>query len=488
MPSASSTGPAGRSLPARILAGLLAVLVVVLVGTGIAALLLAREQLSDDLDEELVQTAQRFDAVAAPGEPAPPGGSAGTGTTVLRVGLRDGKIVTQANGAPLNHVVDERTHKDTTLDPAQVELLMSARPGPVPKRVDLGKNVGEYVVVADTDAADVVQITGLPTAPVERTVAGLARTLALGTVLGLLAAGLGGYPLLRRNLAALERVAATARAVSGLRLDSGDVALAPRVPDEDTDRPTEVAEVGRALNTLLDHVEEALRARQESERRVRQFVADVSHELRTPLASIRGYAELSRREHEPVPATVVRALERVESEAVRMSALVEDLLLLARLDEGRPLAREEVDLSVLAIDAVGDAHAAGPDHTWLLELPDLPVTVRGDPARLHQVLANLLGNARIHTPAGTTVRTVLRLTADDIELTVADDGPGIPDALQHSVFERFIRGDEARGRDEGSTGLGLSIVEAVVRAHGGRVTLASRAGATAFTVHLPSPP
>ena len=228
----------------------------------------------------------------------------------------------------------------------------------------------------------------------------------------------------------------------------------------------------------------ALEARQRSESRVRQFVADASHELRTPLASIRGYAELSRRESEPVPTSVRHALGRVESEALRMQGLVEDLLLLARLDAGRALEREPVDLTMIAMTAVGDIHAAAPEHRWRLDLPDEPVEVVGDEGRLRQVLVNLLANARTHTPSGTTVTTSLRREDGEVVLVVTDDGPGVPDELQPEVFERFTRGDDARNRAGGSTGLGLSIVDSVVRAHGGRIELASRPGQTSFAVHL----
>ena len=248
--------------------------------------------------------------------------------------------------------------------------------------------------------------------------------------------------------------AATARQVSGLQLHSGAVSLGVRVPPADADGRTEVGQVGLALNTMLDDVESALTARQESEMRVRQFVADASHELRTPLASIRGYAELTQRETEPVPSTVTHAIGRVESEALRMQGLVEDLLLLARLDSGRPLEREPVDLSLLAMNAVSDAHAASPDHAWELDLPDEPVEVPGDRARLHQILANLLANARTHTPAGTRVVTRLRSEGALVRVSVSDDGPGIPLALQSTVFERFTRGEESRSRAKGSTGLG----------------------------------
>lgn len=220
--------------------------------------------------------------------------------------------------------------------------------------------------------------------------------------------------------------------------------------------------------------------------RVRQFVADASHELRTPLASIRGYAELSRRERDPVPPSVTHAIGRVESEALRMQGLVEDLLLLARLDAGRPLDHDPVDLTLLAMDAVSDARAASPEHKWELNLPDEPVEVPGDRARLHQVIANLLANARTHTPAGTRVVTALRREGDTVLLSVTDNGHGIPEALQRTVFERFVRGDEARTRTSGSTGLGLSIVSAVAGAHGGRVGLRSKPGETTFVVELPA--
>lgn len=187
------------------------------------------------------------------------------------------------------------------------------------------------------------------------------------------------------------------------------------------------------------------------------------------------------------------ALGRIESESLRMQGLVEDLLLLARLDAGRPLAQEPVDLTLLALDAVSDARAASPGHLWGLDLPEEPVEVLGDQARLHQVLGNLLTNARNHTPPGTRVTTRLRpgsetdpSRTDLVTLSVTDNGPGIPEALQESVFQRFTRGDESRARTSGSTGLGLSIVAAVTQAHRGRVGLHSRPGETVFVVELPA--
>jgi two-component system OmpR family sensor kinase len=257
-----------------------------------------------------------------------------------------------------------------------------------------------------------------------------------------------------------------------------------RVPERDTDTRTEIGQVGSAVNQMLGHVSKALVARQASEMRVRQFVADASHELRTPLAAIRGYAELARREEDDTEG-VAHALRRVESESARMTTLVDDLLLLARLDSGRPLSQEEVDLTLVVVDAVSDAQVAGPTHRWQLDLPEEPVTTTGDPARLHQVLANLLANARTHTPAGTTVWCGLRTEADRSVVTVTDNGPGIPAALQPEIFNRFVRGDSSRSRAAGSTGLGLAIVAAVVAAHHGTVSVESRPGMTTFTVYLP---
>jgi len=187
-----------------------------------------------------------------------------------------------------------------------------------------------------------------------------------------------------------------------------------------------------------------------------------------------------------VPPRVTHAIGRVESEAMRMTALVDDLLLLARLDAGRPLDHETVDLTEMVVNAVSDAHAAAPDHVWQLDLPDEPVVIQGDPARLHQLVANLLGNARTHTAPGTVVRTSIVREPDQVRLTVRDNGPGVPKELQPDVFQRFARGDTSRNRAAGSTGLGLSIVAAVAQAHGGSVSLDSVPGDTTFSVTLPA--
>ena len=217
----------------------------------------------------------------------------------------------------------------------------------------------------------------------------------------LVLAGVLGTVWVRLSLRPLRRVAATASRVAELPLESGEVAMPRGVPD--TDPGTETGQLGLAFNRMLGHVETALRRRAASEARLRRFAADASHELRTPLAAIRGYAELGLLHPGDSPETVTHALGRVLSESTRMSVLVDDLLLLARLDAGRPLNTDPVDMTRLAIEATSDARVARPDHRWVLELPDDPVQVRGDEHRLHQVLANLLSNAGRHTPEGTTV-------------------------------------------------------------------------------------
>jgi two-component system OmpR family sensor kinase len=493
--------PSRWTLRTKLLASVLALFTVVMLATSALTVLETRRYLETQLAQDLQgATGRELDRPANANGMANrnananrsaripqgrgPVGAPGGGD-VLVLGLEpDGTVATDAAGTEVNAVVND-LGADDALDADQVATLRDA-PIDGPQRVDVGGDVGSYLVTTQMMPDGSRLVIGVSTEPVDELLAKLLAVVAGGTVVGLVLVGVGGTMVIRRSLAPLDRVAATARRVSGLKLDSGQVALAERVPAEDADERTEVGQVGLALNTMLDNVESALHARQESETQVRQFVADASHELRTPLASIRGYAELTRRETDPVPPTVTHAIGRVESEALRMQELVEDLLLLARLDSGRPLDRDQVDLSLLAVNAVSDAHAAAPDHAWELDLPEEPVEVPGDQARLHQILANLLANARTHTPSGTTVVTRVRPEGSMVRVSVSDNGPGVPDTLQPTVFERFTRGDDSRNRANGSTGLGLSIVAAVGQAHGGRVEVSSRPGATTFSVLLPA--
>ena len=357
-------------------------------------------------------------------------------------------------------------------------------------------------------------VTGLPLTTVNEQLEHVENTehVLFAVALGL--AVILGAALVQFSLRPLRRVAATATKVTELPLDSGEVTLPAGVPD--TDPRTEVGQVGAAFNRMLFHVERALGRRAASEARLRRFAADASHELRTPLSAIRGYAELALRHRGPVPQDVTHALTRVQSESARMSVLVDDLLLLARLDAGRPLDREPVDLSRLAIDVTSDARVARREHHWRLDLPSDPILVRGDEHRLHQVLANLMSNAGKHTPPGSTVSVALHVQASPgidaqgapdggpeidrvergarpavprVELSITDDGPGIPPELLPELFERFTRADTSRARDLDaagkSTGLGLAIVDAVVAAHGGSITVTSRPGQTRFAIYLP---
>ncbi|KUO08742.1 sensor histidine kinase [Streptomyces sp. DSM 15324] len=373
---------------------------------------------------------------------------------------------------------------DKPLTDAQIRVLNSVSQDGAMHTVDL-PGLGSYrVKYASNDTSG--YYVAIPTADFDNTINTLIIVEISLTVAGLLAAGLAGTVMVNVATRPLRKVAATATRVSELPLHTGEVNLNERVPESETDPHTEVGQVGAALNRMLNHVHGALHARQESEMRVRRFVADASHELRTPLASIRGYAELTRRGREEVGPDTKHALGRIESEAGRMTLLVEDLLLLARLDAGRPLQFEHTDLVPLVIDTVSDARVAGRDHVWRLELPDEPALVSADSARLQQVLVNLLANARTHTPPGTTVTARVQRRGPWLCVDVQDNGQGIPPDLLPHVFERFARGDSARSRATGSTGLGLAIVQAVATAHGGAVTVDSVPGQTVFTVHLPA--
>jgi two-component system OmpR family sensor kinase len=272
--------------------------------------------------------------------------------------------------------------------------------------------------------------------------------------------------------------------VTELPLASGEVVLPERVPDEDTRTGDEVGRVGSALNRLLDHVESSLHARQASEMQVRQFVADASHELRTPLAAVRAYAELFGRGAAGRPEDLARSMSGITREAERMSLLVEDLLLLARLDEGRPLERDRVELDDVVGEAVDAARVLDDERPITLELE--PAVVIGDRARLRQVIDNLFANVRAHTPPGTRVDVGLHSLDGHVELTVSDTGPGFTEAEAEQVFERFYRTDKSRTRTSGGVGLGLSIVAAVAQAHGGDAAAQPTPdGGATFVVTLP---
>lgn len=479
-----------RTLRARLVAGMLVLLVLAFAAGGVASSLLLQRYLVERIDQQLSMTAGRFAATLEheeheeheEREHGPNGGrnpygergdTRGQAPGTLGVRVSEGVVMTPA-------VVGE---DDPVLSGAD-EAVLAAVPADGAGHTVRLSELHDYRVRAVWSPDGDLLITGLPLADVHETVERLqVAELAVFAVV-VLVTGVAGAVWVRLSLRPLDRVAATARRVARLPLADGEVALPDRVPDEDP--RTEIGQVGEAFNRMLGHVGRALAHRHASEQRMRTFAADASHELRTPLASVRAHVELARRDPAPIPGNVRHALERIESESARMGKLVDDLLLLTRLDAGRPLAREEVDLTRVVIDATGDARVYGPGHRWRLDLPEEPVTVPGDPDRLYQVVANLLSNARAHTPPGTTVTVALRAPGPDkVEMTVADDGPGIPGESQSEIFERFVRADKARSRASGGSGLGLAIVRAVVAAHGGVVELDSRPGRTAFRVLLP---
>uniref|UniRef100_A0AAU1ZRY5 histidine kinase n=1 Tax=Streptomyces sp. NBC_00093 TaxID=2975649 RepID=A0AAU1ZRY5_9ACTN len=481
--------PRPHTLRARLTAGLVVLLAVSCAAVGVAAVVELNGFLTGRLDQQLREAGVRFPASLEHGVPLPSdhdGDEDGDGDTRRQAagtfGARlVGSTVTNAAVVASGSGTGTVTVELSARDRRRLAGLPADGEG---HTVDLS-TLDDYRMMATEGRDGDVLITGLPTESVEAAVHRLELVAAVVLGVALALAGVVGALWVRWSLRPLSRVAATATRVSELPLSSGEVELWPRAPEADP--RSEVGRVGSAFNLMLGHVEDALTKRHASEERLRSFAADASHELRTPVASIRGHAELALLHPDPVPRKVVRALERIEAEAARMGEMVDDLLLLARLDAGRPLERRPVDLTRLVLDSVTDAQAAGPGHHWTLELSEEPVTVPGDAHRLHQVLANLLANARLHTPVGTTVTVSLRTDAGTAVLKVHDDGPGVAEDIRPKVFERFTHADRRRTEGAGTgTGLGLSIVAAVAEAHEGSVRLGSRPGSTTFTVRLPT--
>ncbi|MBK3580376.1 HAMP domain-containing histidine kinase [Streptomyces sp. MBT65] len=493
-----------RTLRTRLVVASVTLIAVVCAVIGTVTTFALRSHLYDQLDGQLNESASRASgSFGPPGGQQPkdglgvPGGQK-TQRQAQQTKLDDFVTGPQPQGTIIAKVVNgsitdarrgvkqatDLKMTSKTLSKAQLAALSSVPQDNKQHTVEI-PGVGDFRVEYKSGDSGSYYVA-VPTAEVDNTINTLILVELSVTAAGLVAAGIAGYVLVGVATRPLRRVAATATRVSELPLHTGEVTLNERVPESETDPHTEVGQVGAALNRMLDHVHGALHARQQSEMRVRQFVADASHELRTPLASIRGYAELTRRGREQTGPDTKHALGRIESEAGRMTLLVEDLLLLARLDAGRPLQFDQTDLIPLVVDTISDSRAAGMDHNWRLDLPDEPALVSADAARIQQVLINLLGNARKHTPPGTTITARVQRRGPWMCVDVEDNGQGIPPDLLPHVFERFARGDSARSRSTGSTGLGLAIVQAVATAHGGAVTVDSVPGRTVFTVHLPA--
>ena len=468
----SLRGLAARTpLRVKLVAALTALVALALGVSGLAASAALRGYLVDRVDAALSDTVQR-PAARGRGGPldGPPDRIRRPGEYAVQVYAADGAVL-RAFAPGVSSLPDlDRRHVN--------------RPAGGPFTVDSVDGAGQWrVLVAPLRAGGTVAVAA-SLGDVDRTVQ---RLILLELLIGsgvLVVFGALGYGVVRSSLRPLVAVERTAEAIAG-----GD--LTQRVPEADP--RTEVGRLAGSLNAMLGQIENGFRVRQaseaaarESEERMRRFVADASHELRTPLTSIRGFAELYRQGAVTEPGELDRVMRRVEDEAARMGLLVDDLLLLARLDQQRPLVREPVDLLKLAGDAVQDARAVAPDRRIELVVDAAPPVVLGDDARLRQVLGNLMTNALTHTPPGTAVTVRLGSRGPHAVLEVEDAGPGLTDEQAARVFERFYRADAARSRAHGGSGLGLSIVAALVAAHAGRVEVDPGAGSGAtFRVLLP---
>jgi two-component system OmpR family sensor kinase len=480
-----------RRLPLRVqlVVTLLLLLAAVLIGSYFVASTSMQGYLLNQLDVRLGRTTVQVVRVLSTGQ-LPGGGDRFGG----RPPISDGdQISVELNGQTVWRSPTTTGNTSTPQLPASPEIgtafTVPSQGGGTNWRV-LATAVPTTTITGTSSTATVVVATDQ--SEVDTAIGDLSTMYLRISVGALVLLGALGYALVRSSLRPLEEVEQTAEGIA-----AGD--LSRRVPVR---RPrSEVGRLAGAFNTMVERIESAFRASERSEasarsseERMRRFVADASHELRTPLTSIRGYAELYRQGAATSPEDVAGVLRRIEEQAARMGLLVDDLLLLARLDQQRPLEHMRVDLAVLTVDAVHDVHAVAPDRAVGLRLPPADdsteepaeVPVLGDEARLRQVLGNLVNNAILHTPSGTPVEVRVRAEGQDAVLEVADKGPGLPPDQAERVFERFYRADPARGRISGGTGLGLAIVAAIVAAHGGRVEVATTVGVgTTFRVLLP---
>ena len=489
------------SLQTRLMTAVIGFVSLILIIVAVITSATLGKTMEDQLDQKLNNSAHALVGVTEAFAP-----SAATAQNVLLAGRYSppagllfvvSSPVTGFSGSLVKSTAaDELTGTLQPLTGEQLSEIAAALKGTSVATVSL-TDLGSYRVMALPSNNGVLAVTGLPRDEIQSQLTQLLTVIALATIGGLILLALTTAITIRVSLRPLRAVAVTATRVANQQLDRGEVTITERVPASEADPRTETGLVGASLNKLLDHVNASLASRQKNEERMRRFVADASHELRTPLASIRGYSELSLRALHQRPAAeqgpeviegTTSSLERIQAQSLRMTRLVEDLLLLARLDEGQELVYGTVDLTQLALEGLSDARPTATDHHWSIEVPDEPVTVVGDAGRMHQVVANLLANARTHTPAGTRITLSVAREGADAVLRVHDDGPGIDPAIRDELFARFARGDSSRARQTGGTGLGLAIVKAIVEGHHGTISVASEPGDTTFTVRIPVNP
>ncbi len=465
------------SLTGRLIATAVALVAVISLLVAVVATIVMRAYLTDQLDHQVDAALDRgANAIQGPrgrpGTQRPPpdvrGDREGSISAFFDDGSRSGRSITPTGNL-------------RQLSSKQLAVLDDIVPDKDPVTVTVPE-LGSFRVAAGDTRGSGTLVQGIPTKDVDDTISTLIWWESGLGLLGVGIAAIAGQILVRRQLEPLRKVATTANEVAAMPLSTGAVGTTVRVPAELTDPATEVGQVGEALNKLLEHMEHALDARHESEQQARTFLADASHELRTPLSTIKGYAELSRRTGRADPDEI---LAKVESEAGRMSSLVEDMLLLARLDAGRELERHEVDLTRLVVEAVNDARVVDPERKWTFDVPNEPIIVSGDEQRLHQAVTNLLTNASRHTPPKTVVTVRMHVEATELVIEIHDNGPGIAPDLLPALFDRFTRGDSSRTRASGGAGLGMSLVEAIMHGHGGTASVTSEPGNTTFVLRMP---
>ncbi len=459
------------SLRSRLLAGM-AVVAIVLIAAALVITHTTRTTLVDRVDAQLgAAFLQGSTQSVCVGDGTPPRNSDGPPTPFYLAAVCSGgrvrTVITPNIGdtrRPLPKISSKRALAAIAADNAQPFTVGSVSGGGRWRVIERQANDGSPVLIA------------LSLHDVSTALSRIERVEIAVTVLILALLALVTFFVLRLGLRPIKKMTETATAIAG-----GD--LSHRVPE--VAAGTEAGELGLALNTMMTKIEDAFDQRTASEARLRQFIADASHELRTPVTTIRGYAELYRSGGLGDPEDLSQAMRRTEQESIRMGTLVEDLLLLARLDQGRALEEGSVDLGVIAVDAVSDARAVEPDRPVTASIAE-GVRVEGDEGRLRQVVANLVGNALVHTPAGTPVVVVVTRKGTEAVLEVSDQGPGMPEPVAARAFERFYRADPARSRHAGGSGLGLSIVKAIVQAHHGTVGIESNSGiGTTVRVNLP---
>jgi two-component system OmpR family sensor kinase len=461
------------SLRGRLLIGVISLVVIGLLISDVATYALLQSSLVGRIDSQLISGHnEAVGALGGSGRGPAPASQFPTGTVVQLLGLDGSVVVTKVTATVGSTISSARPVLPKTLPNAGMDRAAS------PFTVEGTNGVAQFRVTdwPENSFGGQFVVLAIPLTPVQSTLSQLLQLEALIAIGVVAATALLALFIIQLGLRPLQRMGGVAADIA-----AGD--LSRRV--EPATPKSEIGRLGLALNGMLSQIEAAMAERTQSNTRLRRFIADASHELRTPLTSIRGYSEMLRRGAAESPTDADLARRRIEEESVRMSVLVDDMLLIARLDQGRPLDRKPVDLQAIASDAASDARAVAPLREITLSANG-PVVVEGDDTRLRQVVGNLVRNALVHTPQQSAIEIAVS-TVDSVgRVSVADHGPGLSSEEMLRIFEPFYRADPSRSRDSGGAGLGLSIVNAVVSAHGGEVRVKETSGGgVTFEVELP---